>query len=82
MKAIVVLKKALYKLEQNNFGLIFLFLLGYLLFTFYYKYKNSLSEEEKARRFRKSIKYLNKHQKENEDFFFGVVSETEYSNNS
>jgi len=76
MKAIVVLKKALCQFEQNNYGLIFLFLLGYLIFTCYNKYKNSLSEEEKARRFRKSIKYLNKHKKENEDFFFGV-SETE-----
>lgn len=67
------LKKALCKIDQNNFGLIFMFLLGFIIFSLYNKSKTQISDEEKARRYRKSIKYFNRHQKENEEFFFGVT---------
>lgn len=73
MQLTVQLKKALCQIDQNNYGLIFMFLLGYILFSLYNKSKLQLSDEEKARRYRKSIKYLNKHQKEDEEFFFGVT---------
>lgn len=72
MQITVELKKALCKIEQNNFGLILMFILGYIVFSLYSKYKTTISEEEKARRYRKSIKYFNKHQNENEEFFFGI----------
>jgi hypothetical protein len=71
MQITVELKKALCKIEQNNIGLIFMFILGYIIFSLYNKYQNNISEEEKTRRYRKSVKYLNKYQRENEEFFIG-----------
>lgn len=67
----VELKKALCKIDQNNIYLIIFVILGYLAFSLYNKSKGTLSPEEKARKYRKSIKYFNKHQKENEEFFLG-----------
>ena len=72
MQLTVELKKVLCKLDQNNYGLIIMFLLGYIIFSLFNKSKDTTTEEEKARKYRKSIKYLNKYQQENEDFFFGV----------
>lgn len=76
MQITVELKNVLCKIDQNNFGLIFMFFFGYIVFFLYNKFTDPISDEEKARKLRKSIKYLNKYQKENEDFFFGS-SETE-----
>jgi len=80
MQKTIELKQALCYLDQNNYALIIMFLLGYIIFSFYFKSKNEISEEEKARKFRKSIKYFNKHLKDNEEFFFGN-SEPETSQN-
>ena len=72
MQLTVELKKALCQIDQNDYSMIFMFLLGYILFSLYNKSKNQISDEDKARRSRKSIKFFNRHQKENEEFFLGA----------
>ncbi len=79
MQISIEMKNLLCKLEQNNYTLIIFFMLGYLIFSLINKKTNTITEEEKARKYRKSIKYLNKHLKENEEFFMGNT-EAETSN--
>ena len=65
------LKKILCELDQNNIYLILVFITSYIFFNLYNQYTDKISPEEKARRFRKSVNYLNKYKTENEEFFMG-----------
>jgi len=69
------LKNILFKIDQSNLSLITLFLFGYIAFSLFNKLTNKTSDEDNARNFRKSIKYLDKYQKENEEFFFGNLED-------
>ncbi len=55
--------------DYERIILIFVFLLGYIVFGILFKRDNK-SEEERKVLIKKSEEYLDKHKKENEDFFF------------
>lgn len=75
MQIILELQNLLCRLDQSNFGLVIMFLFGFIVFSLYNKLTDTISDQEKARKYRKSIKYLNKYQKENEEFFFGAAED-------
>lgn len=72
MQITIELRRALCKIDKENIFLIVFFILGYLIFSYINLPKNPLTEEQIARNYRKSIKYFNKHQAENDAFYFGL----------
>ena len=76
----VEMKNFLCRIDQSSNGSIIMLLCGFVVFSLFNKFYNIISEEEKPRNIRKSFKYLNKYQKENEEFF-NVAEETDASTN-
>ena len=72
MQISIELKKALCRMDKENMFIFFFFILGYFIFTYMNAPKNPLTEEQINRNYRKSIKFFNRHQAENEAFFFGI----------
>lgn len=72
MQISIEIKRALCKIDKENIFIFLFFILGYLIFSYINLPKNPLTEEQINRNYRKSIKYFNRHQAENEAFYFGL----------
>ena len=59
-------------MDKENIFIFFFFILGYFIFSYMNAAKNPLTEEQINRNYRKSIKFFNRHQAENEAFYFGI----------
>jgi hypothetical protein len=68
MSAILTQRSFLCPEVETNAVVVLVFLLSFLFFRYVFNAK-SLTPEEEARKKRKSEKYFNKYQKENEEFF-------------
>ena len=54
---------------------VLVFVLSFFLFKLGLKNKSKLTDEERMDREKERINYLNQHIKENEEFFFGSMTE-------
>lgn len=54
---------------------VLVFILSFLFFKFALKNKSKLTDEERMDREKERMNYFNQHKKENEDFFFGSMTE-------
>ena len=75
MQIAIEIKRAICNIDKENIFLLFFFILGYVIFSYLNAPKNPLTEEQKNRNYRKSINYFNRHQTENEAFYFGLSGE-------
>jgi hypothetical protein len=73
MQISIDIKRAICNFDKENILIFFFFTLGYIIFSYINTPKNPLTEEQKNRNYRKSIKYLNRHQMQNEAFFYNLA---------
>ena len=64
---------AIQKMNKENIYIFLFLILGYMISSLINKEKNPLTEEEINRKYRRSLKYFNRHQAENETFFNVIV---------
>ena len=80
MQITIELKKALCRMDKENICIFFFFILGYIICSYIFAPKNPFTQEQRDRNYRKSIKYFNRHQAENEAFYFGIGENIEQWN--